>query len=74
MSGRCGMERRERREMRDERTFPDSEHSEDERIHMEVSAPLSSSSEADDGEMCVSLFVVILSAPSLQRVLREKDR
>ena len=60
-------------EERDVRTFPEREQSEDERIHMEVSFPLSSSSEADDGEMCVSLFVVMLSVPSVQRMLREKD-
>ena len=67
---RCGMKKGEER---DERTFPEREHSGDDRIHMEVSVPLSASAEADEPVECTPSVVEMLRYPSVQRTLREKD-
>ena len=67
---RMGMKNGDERE---DTTFPDRVQSEDERIHMEVSAVLSSSCEVDESAWTVSSLVDMVSDPSLQRTFRESD-
>ena len=59
---------------RDERTFPESEHSDDERIHIDLSVCSLSPSPLSSMSLSLSLSVDMLSEEvSLQRAFRHRD-